>query len=112
MFILMLTILPNKPLKSNFAIPPEYLAKDISHLAYIAGTQYSKSSIQKLTNILRRKGFYTVEDVVNANAKHIQLISHIGDKSLKLLLDLLSEMSGEPRSVHLDRANQTIEADH
>lgn len=82
-----------QPLKSSYPISAEHLSKDITFLLEFSGSDYRTKMTLKLVNTLRRNGFSTMEDVVNATAKRIQLVKRIGDKSFDLLLELLELVS-------------------
>jgi hypothetical protein len=84
-----------QPIRTCIAVPAAYLAKDISYLVEVTGTTHTTSTVLKLINVLRRNGFHTIEDVVNATARRIQLIKQVGDKTFVLLLDLLKALSEE-----------------
>lgn len=82
-----------QPLKTSYPVPAEHLAKDITFLLEFSCSEYDSKMTLKLLNTLRRNGFSTIEDVVNATAKRIQLVKRVGDKSFGLLLELLETLS-------------------
>lgn len=82
-----------QPLKTSYPISAEHLSKDITFLLEFSGSDSRAKMTLKLVNALQRNGFSTMEDVVNATAKRIQLIKRVGDKSFDLLLELLETVS-------------------
>lgn len=82
-----------QPLKTSFPVAAEYLSKDITFLLEVSDSEYCTRMTLKLINTLRRNGFSTIEDVINATAKSIQLLKRVGDKSFYLLLGMLEALS-------------------
>ncbi|MBW4084593.1 hypothetical protein [Paenibacillus sp. S150] len=89
----MLELALNQPLKAILPIKEEYLIQDVWFLMEIDTSGNNQYSTVKLINILRRNGLRTIGDVLNSEARHIQLMKGIGEKSFLLLLELLKAIS-------------------
>ncbi|MNC28535.1 hypothetical protein D3C76_61440 [compost metagenome] len=89
----MLQLSLNQPLKTLLPITDEYLIQDIWFLMEIDTSGNNQYSTLKLINILRRNGLRTIGDILNSEAKRIQLMKGIGEKSFLLLLELLKTIS-------------------
>lgn len=81
------------PLKNSFRIAKEYRSKDISFLLELIDSSDIYNPAYKLVNLLRRNGFNTIEDILNSDPKRIQLIKHVGEKSINQLLAILKILS-------------------
>lgn len=84
---------PDYSLHNYFSISSYHLTKDIIFLLEYEHSECNPILTMKLIGTLRRNGFHTVQDILNASPKRIQLMKGIGDRSFELLLELLRAIS-------------------
>jgi len=91
-------------LGDRLSLDDKTLSRDISCLLEVADAElYPENTIKKLINILRRNGYDSIEDIVNASEKEIRLLKYIGLQTFNTLKTLLMELSESERSKDSER---------